>query len=345
MRVLVTGGCGNVGQSTVKSLAGQGHAVRVFDMDTLRNRRIIRSFGPGIEGCRGNILHIEDVRRAVQGMDAVIHLAAVIPPLADKKPDLAELVNVDGTHNIVYAMEKQEPAPKLIFTSSVAVYGDRLNKPYIGKDDSPNPNEDDYYALQKLKGEEVIRASSLEWTIFRLSYIVDPKRLKLDPIMFDMPLDTSIEICDTRDVGVALASSITSEEISGKTLQIAGGHRCRVSYRRYLQSMLEIFGFGKTSLPETAFSNRGFHCGFMATDESQEKLNYQKHTLLDYYRDVRKRFVLQSFFLRFFRGPGRRFLLLKSPYFLRSLSERLGSGLSRGTIALRFLFSSGRRVF
>ena len=46
----------------------------------------------------------KDVELAVSGCDVVIHVAAIIPPLADKKPKFAEAVNIGGTLNIIKAM-------------------------------------------------------------------------------------------------------------------------------------------------------------------------------------------------------------------------------------------------
>jgi hypothetical protein len=104
-----------------------------------------------------------------------------------------------------------------------------------------------------------------------------------------MPLDTSIEICDTKDVGLALVNAIECEEVWGETLNLAGGNQCRITYREYINDMMEIFGLGRNFLHEEAFAEKGFHCGFMNTNKSQNLLKYQKHTLEDYYKDVKRK--------------------------------------------------------
>jgi len=250
-----------------------------------------------------------------------VHLAAVIPPLADRAPQLAEYVNVGGTRNIVSAMEEQETKPRLIYTSSIAVYGDRLDTPCIKKNDQPRPNPGDHYAWQKLECEELIRDSGLSWAILRLTYVVSASHLKMDPLMFEMPPGTSIEICHTRDVGLAIANAVDSEEVWGKVLDIAGGNKCRTTYREYVDRMLDIFGMGERFIPDGAFSHKKFHCGFMDTADSERYLHYQRHTLSGYFKEVKRKYRFRSRLITFLRPFVRWYLINRSPYCRLSLRE------------------------
>jgi nucleoside-diphosphate-sugar epimerase len=328
MKILLTGAFGNVGLSTLKELLKRNYNVRIFEVKNKRNRHLAHKFKE-IEIFWGDLRNPKDVELAVSGCDIIIHVAAIIPPLADKKPKFAEAVNVGGTANIIEAIKNQPQKPKLIFTSSVAIYGDRIRNPLIQPNDPLQPNEDDEYAKQKVKCEELIRNSGLKWVICRLTYIVSVKKLQLDPLMFEMPLDTCIEICDTKDVGLALTNAVENKDIWGETLHIAGGERCRISYREYLNEMFDIFGIGRESLPSEAFSKRGFHCGYMSTDKSQSLLQYQNHTLDDYFNEVRKKVTISHLFTAMFRPVIRRILLHKSLYYkeyqntLHSKSKKL----------------------
>jgi nucleoside-diphosphate-sugar epimerase len=315
MKVLVTGAFGNVGMSTVRELIQQGHKVRIFDVPSRKNKRAAKKLATAVDVRWGDITRYSNVEEAATGMDVIIHLAAVIPPLADKKPDLAEKVNVTGTENVVRAIEATTPHPKLVFTSSIAVYGDRLLNPFISLEDKLAPNQDDHYALHKIRCEQLIKSSAIEWVIFRLSYIVSVNKLKMDPIMFDIPLATSFEICDTADVGLALANAVTNPSVWGETLHIAGGEKCRISYREYLKKMLDLFGVGDNFLPENAFKKHGFHCGFMDTHKSQALLHYQRATLSDYFTQVKNKMRIRRFFIRMVRSIAQRVLFLRSPYY------------------------------
>ncbi len=321
VKVLLTGPFGNVGLSTLQELLKRNHDIKVLDIKTKKNRRIANKYKDQVELCWGDIRNYKEVEKAVSGRDVIIHTAAIIPPLADKKPKFAESINVGGTSNIIEAMQNQPQKPKIIFTSSVAIYGDRLENPLISPTDLPNPNPDDEYAKQKVKCEEIIRNSGLKWAIFRLTYIVSINKLQMDPLMFEMPLDTCIEICDTKDVGYALANAVETNEIWGEILHIAGGERCRISYREYLNEMMDIFGIGTEVLPKEAFSKKGFHCGFMTTYKSQFLLNYQRYTLNDYFNDVRKKVAISRFFTMMFRPIARKYLLNKSHYYKEYLNS------------------------
>ncbi len=321
MRVLLTGVFGNVGLNTLEELIKKGYKIKVFDIKTRKNIKISKKYKGKVEIIWGDLRNQEDVEKTVEGQDVVIHVAAIIPPLADRNPKIAETVNVGGTINIIKAMERQPKKPKLIYTSSVAVYGDRRKSPLIKPIDPPNPNPDDEYARQKLKCENLIRQSKLEWVIFRLTYIVSLNKLQMDPLMFKMPLDICIEICHTKDVGLALANAAENDKIWGKIMHIAGGEKCRIIYKQYIDRMIEIFGLGKDFLPDEAFSKDNFHCGFMTTEESQKLLNYQKHTLDDYFNEVKERVRFKRYFMRMFKPIIRICLLRKSPYYKEFLKK------------------------
>ncbi|RPJ08147.1 MAG: NAD(P)-dependent oxidoreductase [Spirochaetaceae bacterium] len=314
MHVLVTGAYGIVGRSAVRELETQGHEVRIFDLYSKKNKHLAGRMRFKAQHAWGDITNLEQVRAAVRGMDAVVHLAAIIPPLADKKPELARSVNVEGTVNVIHAMQELCPDSRLIFSSSIAIYGDRLAAPFIKIDDPLIPNEDDHYAHHKIECERLIRSSRLSWTIMRLSYIVSAEKLKMDPIMFDVPLATSLEICDTTDAGLAIANALAVPESIGETLHIAGGERCRTTYRNYLAAMLDIFGLGHKHMPENAFRHNGFHCGFMDTQRSQSLLRFQRKTLMDYFSEVSKKTRFRKFFLGIIRYFAQKFLYTRSPY-------------------------------
>jgi nucleoside-diphosphate-sugar epimerase len=342
MMVLVTGGLGLVGRWVVRDLLLMGHSVRLFDtpragrlqrllhrLPTPIRRQLrrmvvaaVRNSGQHradpadlkLEIVRGDLCNIADVGGAVRDVDAVVHLGAIIPPAADRFPVRADYVNRGGTENIITALERQAPDAKLIYASSIAVYGDRRAEPNIGLDDEPNPHEGDHYAIQKLAAEKAIRNSHLEWTIFRLTGIASPDKLKLDPLMYDMPLETNVEWCTAEDVATALANSVECQELSGRVLHLAGGDQCRSTFREFLDGNMQAMGLGEDFFPPQAFGPGPFHCGYMDTTLVQELLKFQNHSLQDYFGAVARRVRWRRPLVRMFRGPIRSFLLSKSPY-------------------------------
>ncbi len=317
MNILLTGAFGNVGLSTLKELLYKGLNVRVFEVYNRKNRKVAKKFKNKIDIVWGDLRSKEDVESAVKEQDVIIHLAAIIPPLADDNTSLADAVNVGGTKNLLNAIKNQVKKPKLIFTSSIAVYGDRLDNPMIKTTDILAPSRGDYYALTKINAEKLIRDSGVDFAIFRLTYITSVNKLNMDPLMFHMPLDTSIEICDTKDVGLALANAVESDGVWGDTFNIAGGDRCRITYREYLNDMMEIFGLGQNFLPKEGFAVKDFHCGFCDTQKSENLLHYQRHTLNDYYKEVEKKVRTKRRFVPMVKWIIRLNLLKKSEFYKR----------------------------
>jgi nucleoside-diphosphate-sugar epimerase len=317
MKVLLTGAFGIVGREVLDYLIEKKYKVRIFEIKNNANIKKAITYKDKVEIFWGDIRNKEQVIEAVRDMDVIIHLAAIIPPLADKKPELAYEVNVGGTKNLLDALNQIPPnsRPKLIYTSSISIYGDRRKNPLIKRDDKPNPNPNDHYAHQKLEAEGLVKKSAVEWVIFRLTYIVSPHKLGMDPIMFDIPLDTKLEICHAKDVAVALVNAIENETIWGKILHIAGGKNCRTSYKSYLKRMFDIFGIGFNGFPEEAFSHGNFHCGYMETDLSQQFLDYQNFNLEDYYREVKEKIGYRYYLNKIFSSLAKYYLLRKSEYY------------------------------
>lgn len=317
MKVLLTGAFGIVGREVLDYLIEKKYKVRIFEIQNKANLQKAVNYKEKVEIIWGDIRNKNQVLNAVRGIDAIIHLAAIIPPLADLQPELAYDVNVMGTKNLLEVLSQipLESRPRLVYTSSISIYGDRRKNPLIKRDDKPNPNQKDHYAHQKLEAEGLIKQSELEWVIFRLTYIVSPHKLEMNPIMFDIPLDTKLEICHAKDAAIALVNAIENENIWGKILHIAGGKNCRTDYKQYLKRMFDIFGIGFNGFPEGAFSRGNFHCGYMETDLSQKFLEYQNYSLEDYYKEVKDQIGYRYYFNRIFSSLAKYYLLKKSEYY------------------------------
>jgi nucleoside-diphosphate-sugar epimerase len=287
--ILVTGATGSVGFEVLKELSRRidRYHIRLLSLDTVGERKILKPFVNNVEIIWGDICNLDDVNRAVSGADVVLHLAAIIPPLADQQPQLAFDVNVGGTRNILMALRKQPDQPTLIFASSVSVYGDRVNDPYINVGDPLISSVGDEYARTKIQAEEMVRVSGLSWTVFRLCGILTSK-LKIQPLMFHMPLETALEWCHGSDAGLALVNAIESDAIGEKIFNLGGGETCRISARNFLNEMLPMFGIQPTLIPAYAFAIQNFHSGYYADSHKlNDLLHFQRKSLREYFSEVR----------------------------------------------------------
>mgnify|MGYP002640177407 CR=1 FL=1 len=284
-QILLTGASGEVGFEAFKELLRREdhYKIRILSLDHPVERKLFKPYLDQVDIVWGDLRNPDDVRQAVAGVDAVLHIAALIPPLADHQPELAWQVNVGGTRSLLAAMQAQNPAPRLIYTSSISVYGDRLANPDIRVGDPLIPSDGDEYAKTKIEAEQLIQNSSLQWTILRLCGILT-KNLKIQPLMFHMPLNTALEWCHACDAGYALVQALENDFVCGEIFNLGGGKQCRVSAREFIEEVLPLYGLERSVLPEHAFAIQNFHSGnYIDGDELEHLLKFRRKTLIDYY--------------------------------------------------------------
>lgn len=313
MKVLLTGAGGSIGYETLRQIVNTNHDVTVLDLDNRKNRRRFKKFEDKIKVIYGSVNDEELISKIVPQQDAIIHLAAIIPPLADKRPDLTLTVNFYGTQTIIKTIMKLDKKPFLIFSSSVSVYGDRLKNYWIKVGDALNPSEGDYYAKTKIATEEMIISSNVPYVIFRLTGIMGHPAT--DPLMFHMPLDTKLEIASVEDTAYAFIKALEhTEELNGKIFNLSGGKRCRTTYREFIATMFKIYGINVSYLKDVSFAEHNFHCGyFKDADKLNDILSFQQDTLESYYNRVKtKTRGIVRFFSKLFSRPIVFFLMRKS---------------------------------
>jgi UDP-glucose 4-epimerase len=107
MRVLITGGAGRLGLKACKAFLRNGFQVRMLDLETSGNRKRIQQLRGKMEVRWGDITRAESVGPALEGAEAVVHLAGILPPVADQNPELARRVNIGGTRVLVDLLKRK----------------------------------------------------------------------------------------------------------------------------------------------------------------------------------------------------------------------------------------------
>jgi len=315
MKVLLTGALGNIGSNTVDALLAEGHDVVAFDLESRKARKLASRFDERVHVAWGDITDPAVVRAALDGMDAVVHLAAIVNP--ERAPDLARRVNVDAMHSLIALMQASPTARRLVFASSMGIFGDIQDRePPLRVDTAVSPTNE--YGRHKLACEEAIRQSRLKWSILRLAG-VPPIRLTgyaYDPrILFDFSGDARFEFIHPADAGTAFARAVACEETIGKVLNIGGGEKCRMTHRAFCNEMMSAIGIGH--LPADAFVRtevRRFFGDWLDTDESQRLLQYQKRGLGELKADMRKDLGAIAPLIRLLRPVLTWFVVRSSPY-------------------------------
>ena len=308
MRVLITGGAGRLGINVCQAFLKDGFQVRVLDLDTPRNRKSVRELGEKAEVMWGDVTQPELVRRAIEGVDTVVHMAAILPPVAYEKPELAARVNVGGTRVIVDLIKEKGGRIPLVYTSSVAVFGPTPGATEPISPDRNGPHPRGAYGETKLQAENLIKEAGIDHVILRLTAtmylafeVSDLKR------MFSVPLNNRIEYCHPHDTATAILNAVKNfDAVNGSTLVISGGREQRMLYGDMIAAILGVLGLPVP--PARKFTREPYYLDWYDTSKSQVLLCFQRKTFVDYLKDYSRELARQYSplfrpFMRCFVGP------------------------------------------
>src|SRR5438105_12102768 len=157
MRIVITGGCGFLGRRVAIRLLQQGtNAGPVDELVLFDNAPPALPLPEDrrLSLVTGDIADQGTVARLIRpGTDAVFHLAAILSGEAEANPDLGYRVTLDGTRAVLDACRALGTSPKVVFASSLAVYGGTL-PPEVGDDTALTPQSS--YGTQKAIGELLV---------------------------------------------------------------------------------------------------------------------------------------------------------------------------------------------
>lgn len=234
MKILVTGGAGYIGTELVKRLAADSQVTSVVVYDNIQKNHYSFFLGEPIPGrekvsfVEGDILDTRKLKKALQGVRFVYHLAAkVTTPFANVDAHYFEQVNHWGTAELVYAIEESD-VEQLVFLSSSSIYG--ASKQMVDEISLPNPRT--HYGISKMRGEEHVRRlqGSKRALILRCGNVYGySKSMRFDAVinrfMFDANFNHRISIhgdgkqhrgfIHIEAIGDVLAQLVTTEVPSG----------------------------------------------------------------------------------------------------------------------------------
>ena len=206
MRIVITGGCGFLGRRLAIRLLEQGSALGPVDELVLFDHAAPAL--PLPEDRRLSVVTGDIADRAIvaqviaPGTDAVYHLAAVVSAEAETDTQLGYRVNIDGTRAVLDACRALDPGdhgrPRVVFTSSLAVYGGDL--PPAAGDDTPLTPQNSYGATKAI-GELLV-------TDYSRKGFIDGRALRLPTVV--------VRPGRPNRAASGFASSIIREPLAGK---------------------------------------------------------------------------------------------------------------------------------
>lgn len=230
MRVAVTGGTGYVGPAIVSEFLKAGHEVNVLE----HRRPLDLPDAPHLRRMEGDVLDPESLRRAFEGVDAVVHLVAILHEKPQKGITF-ERMHVDATRNVLEAA-KEVGVRRILHMSANGVDDDSVDTAYF---------------RTKREAEQLVRESGLEWTIFRPSYVAGSKEGGFDAQFADIvdkaPLLPSfaggkfeIQPISRRNVAEAFARALETPEAVGEAYTLVGPER--FTWNEYLRRLADVRG-------------------------------------------------------------------------------------------------------
>jgi UDP-glucose 4-epimerase len=307
-KILLTGGAGRLGTIVCRKMLDEGYSVRIFDLNNNRNRKSTKDLANEADIFWGDVTDKEQIKKALDGIDMVVHMAAILPPWAYINPVKTFKVNAEGTSNVVEAIKESDRKIPLIYTSSAAAFGPTPDATEPLCPDKTKCKPRGAYGESKHKAEQYVKESGIDYLILRLTATMylffefsDFKR------MFSIPLNNRVEYCHPYDTAQAILNSIEKfEEIKGETLMIAGGPTQQMLYKDMVTRMLSVYGLPLP--PEYKFTSTPYYLDWYDTAKSQLLLKFQNRSFQNFIDDlseqIDKRYsTLFIPFMRKFVGP------------------------------------------
>ncbi len=221
MNILVTGATGKVGSRLVPSLLDAGYKVRILVRKT--DEEIVNGLTEkGAEAFVGDIMRPESLPKAIDGMDAIVHLAAFFRSQDTEK---IRSINIDGTKNLVEAAIKINDDIRFIFPSTSNVYSNDA-APGLETDDV-NPTS--AYPASKVVGEKYLldlhRTKNLDVRILRFPFVYgagDPHFSEAVPILeqWNWHPAQRLHLIHHADIAQAVKLAVRTQGIGGEIYNI-----------------------------------------------------------------------------------------------------------------------------
>ncbi|WP_254763229.1 complex I NDUFA9 subunit family protein [Natrinema marinum] len=209
MKILVAGGTGFIGTTLCAELAARGHEVTALSRSPDAG-----DLPDGVDSAMGDVSAYDSIVDVVTGYDAVVNLVSLSPLYQPPKGKTHEEVHLGGTENLVRAAE-------------AAGVGRFLQMSGLGAD----PNGTTAFLRAKGKAEDVVRDSSLAWTIVRPSVVFGDGAEFLEftkrvttPYVTGLPAGgkTRFQPIWVGDLAPMLAEALEDDDHAGETYELAG---------------------------------------------------------------------------------------------------------------------------
>ena len=223
MKILVTGATGKVGSRLVPRLLAKGYDVRILVRDAVKASALVEL---GAKVVTGDLYNTDTLPPAVEGMDAVIHLAALFRTFTDNEGIIK--TNHAGTVALANAAISAG-VKRFIFVSTGNVYGSGYKHP-AKEDDLVNINDPRAYSSSKIAAEQELlslhKSNDFDIRVLRLGFVYgdkDPHIEEIIPLLKKMKRHSGsrMHMLHHLDVAQALTLLLYTDGLNGEIFNIA----------------------------------------------------------------------------------------------------------------------------
>jgi len=229
--VLVTGAYGLLGSHTVRELIESGYHVRAFGRDPEKLSKLADEYdSTQIDTFCGDFCNIDEIEKACEGMDYVIHCGALLKGWGRRSEYIR--TNVEGTRNVLDACEKND-IKRLVHTSSPSAHA-LTNNLHITEEDQNEGNRLNYYIESKLMAEKLVRGQDkVPYAIIRPRGITGIGDKNMLPVLINVnrqmgiPLfqkgKVLVDLVCADNAALALRLCMEKDEALGQAYNITNG--------------------------------------------------------------------------------------------------------------------------
>ena len=263
-KILVTGAAGFIGSVLVRQLLNKGYFVRGFDILNFGGESLLGIYNhPNFEFIKGDVRKTTDLKKAIDGVDAVVHLAAIVgDPACEKQPEIATETNWIASKMLFDFCNDSNNVRQFVFASTCSNYGKMEGNGFVNEESPLRPVS--LYAKLKVKFEKYLLGSKTKDdfspTVLRFAtvYGLSPRirfDLTVNEFVRELAFDRELEIygeqfwrpyCHVDDLARACILVLKSDlnKVNHKVFGV-GGTRENYQKQMLADELLKIYPKGK----------------------------------------------------------------------------------------------------
>ncbi|MBE6156207.1 MAG: NAD(P)-dependent oxidoreductase [Firmicutes bacterium] len=285
-KVLVTGAAGSVGLLVIKYLLSEGkYEITALDLKNKKVSKKLKKYRKRINIIHGDVTDSVLMEALVRDHNIIIHLASVMPPLGEFSKKIGEIVDYNGTENIIKAINYYNKDCFLIYASTTSLYDSSLSGNIKEKVNEKNLTN---YSLNKYNTEVLIKKKLKNYTILRLPLVLN--NIIDESFIFNIKKNLLIEVTTNVDAAYAFVKAIDyQKELNKKIFNVGLGKEGRVIYNDILKNILKYQGISFRYILSRIFLEKDYRSPVLTdSDNLEELIHYRNDSLYNYYRRLQR---------------------------------------------------------